>query len=37
MATVDHTFNKDFKLRNQSMFNFVNTNVRETAGKRLER
>jgi catecholate siderophore receptor len=33
MATVDHTFNKDFKLRNQSMFNFVNTNVRETAGQ----
>jgi len=33
MATVDHAFNKDFKLRNQSMFNFVNTNVRETAGQ----
>jgi catecholate siderophore receptor len=33
MATVDHSFNKDFKLRNQSMFNFVNTNVRETAGQ----
>ena len=32
MATVDHAFNKDFRLRNQSMFNFVNTNVRETAG-----
>jgi len=36
MATVDHSFNKDFKLRNQSMFNFVNTNVRETAANRLE-
>ena len=31
MATVDHSFNKDFKLRNQSMFNFVNTYVRETS------
>ena len=33
MATVDHSFNKDFRLRNQTMFNFVNTNVRETAGQ----
>jgi catecholate siderophore receptor len=32
MATVDHAFNKDFKLRNQTMFNFVNTNVHETSG-----
>jgi catecholate siderophore receptor len=32
IATVDHAFNKDFKLRNQSMFNFVNTYVRETSG-----
>ena len=32
MATVDHAFNKDLKLRNQTMFNFVNTNVHETSG-----
>ncbi|MEA2804907.1 MAG: catecholate siderophore receptor [Rhodospirillaceae bacterium] len=32
MATVDHAFNKNFKLRNQTMFNFVNTNVHETSG-----
>ena len=32
MSTVDHAFNKDFKLRNQTMFNFVNTYVRETSG-----
>ena len=32
MATVDHAFNKDFKLRNQTMFNFVNTYVHETSG-----
>ena len=32
MSTVDHAFNKDFRLRNQTMFNFVNTYVRETSG-----
>jgi len=32
MSTVDHAFNKDFKLRNQTMFNFVDTYVRETSG-----
>jgi catecholate siderophore receptor len=32
MSTVDHAFNKDFKLRNQTMFNFVNTYVREASG-----
>jgi catecholate siderophore receptor len=32
ISTVDHAFNKEFKLRNQTMFNFVNTFVRETSG-----
>jgi catecholate siderophore receptor len=32
MATVDHAFDKDLKLRNQTMFNYVNTLVRETSG-----
>ncbi|MBV8192491.1 MAG: TonB-dependent receptor, partial [Alphaproteobacteria bacterium] len=32
MATLDHAFKKELKLRNQTMFNFVNTYVRETAG-----
>jgi len=32
MATVDHAFDKDLKLRNQTMFNYVNTFVRETSG-----
>jgi hypothetical protein len=32
IATVDHAFNKDFKLRNQTMFNYVNTYVHETSG-----
>jgi catecholate siderophore receptor len=30
-ATVDHKFNKDLSLRNQTQFNWVNTNARETA------
>jgi catecholate siderophore receptor len=33
MSTVDHAFNKDVRLRNQTMFNFVNTYVRETSGQ----
>src|SRR5215813_258979 len=32
MSTVDHAFNKYLRLRNQTMFNFVNTYVRETSG-----
>ena len=31
-ATIDHKFNKDLVLRNQSQFNWVNTNVRQTSG-----
>jgi len=30
-ATVDHKFNKNLSLRNQTQFNYVNTNARETA------
>jgi catecholate siderophore receptor len=30
-ATVDHKFDKDLSLRNQTQFNWVNTNARETA------
>ena len=30
-VTVDHKFNKDLSLRNQTQFSYVNTNVRETA------
>jgi catecholate siderophore receptor len=30
-ATVEHKFDKDLSLRNQTQFNYVNTNVRETA------
>src|SRR6185312_11044280 len=30
-ATIDHKFNKDLILRNQTQFNYVNTNARETA------
>jgi catecholate siderophore receptor len=33
LATLDHAFKKELKLRNQTMFNFVNTYVRETAGQ----
>jgi catecholate siderophore receptor len=33
MSTIDHTFKKELKLRNQTMFNFVNTYVRETSGQ----
>ncbi|MFO1082428.1 MAG: TonB-dependent siderophore receptor [Reyranellaceae bacterium] len=33
MSTIDHAFSKDLKLRNQTMFNYVNTNVRETSGQ----
>jgi catecholate siderophore receptor len=33
ISTVDHKFDKDTRLRNQTMFNFVNTYVRETAGQ----
>jgi catecholate siderophore receptor len=31
-ATVDHKFNNNLSLRNQSQFNWVNTNVRQTSG-----
>jgi catecholate siderophore receptor len=31
-ATVDHKFNKNLSLRNQSQFSWVNTNVRQTSG-----
>ncbi len=31
-ATVDHKFNKNLVLRNQSQFNWVNTDVRQTSG-----
>ncbi|CAN5185596.1 TonB-dependent siderophore receptor PiuA [soil metagenome] len=31
-ATIDHKFNKNLSLRNQSQFNWVNTNVRQTSG-----
>ena len=30
-VTVDHKFNKDLSLRNQTQFNYVNANIRETA------
>jgi len=30
-ATVEHKFDKDLSLRNQTQFNWVNTNARETA------
>lgn len=30
-ATVEHTFSKNVKLRNQTQFNYVNTNVIETS------
>jgi catecholate siderophore receptor len=30
-ATIEHKFNKDIKIRNQTQFNYVNTNVVETA------
>ncbi len=30
-ATVNHKFNKDLSLRNQSQFNWVSTNVRQTS------
>ncbi|MGE5151143.1 MAG: TonB-dependent receptor [Rhodospirillaceae bacterium] len=30
-VTVDHKFDKDLSLRNQTQFNWVNTNARETA------
>jgi catecholate siderophore receptor len=30
-ATVEHKFNKDLVLRNQTQFNYVNTNAHETA------
>ena len=33
--TVDHKFNKDLKLRNQTQFNYVNTDVRETSGQNV--
>ncbi|WP_428661067.1 TonB-dependent receptor [Reyranella sp.] len=31
-ATVDHKFNNSLSLRNQSQFNWVNTDVRQTSG-----
>jgi catecholate siderophore receptor len=31
-AVIDHKFNKNLKLRNQSQFSYVNTNARETSG-----
>lgn len=31
-STIDHKFNKDLKLRNQTQFAWVNTNVRQTSG-----
>jgi catecholate siderophore receptor len=31
LATVDHKFDPNLRLRNQTMFNFVNTYVRETS------
>lgn len=31
-ATVDHKFHKNLSLRNQTQFNWVNTNVRQTSG-----
>jgi len=31
-ATIDHKFNNNLSLRNQSQFNWVNTNVRQTSG-----
>ena len=31
LATVDHAFDKNLKLRNQTLFNYVNTYVRETS------
>ncbi len=34
-ATVDHKFNNNLSLRNQSQFNWVNTNVRETSGNAI--
>ena len=31
-ATIDHKFNKNLSLRNQSQFSWVNTDVRQTSG-----
>ncbi len=34
-ASIDHKFSKDLKLRNQTQFNYVNTDVRETSGQNI--
>ncbi len=34
-ATIEHKFDKDLKLRNQTQFNYVNTDVRETSGNAI--
>jgi catecholate siderophore receptor len=34
-ATVDHKFNNNLSLRNQTQFNWVNTDVRETSGNAI--
>jgi catecholate siderophore receptor len=31
-SVIDHKFNKNLKLRNQTQFSYVNTNARETSG-----
>jgi len=34
-ATIDHKFNNNLSLRNQSQFNWVNTDVRQTSGNAI--